>query len=1079
MPVDDDDDLKFDRASLDRFKQLCLQLCTRQSTSSGQEHKVDDDQARLDALCAILDEYQDQAFLLDKDLTELVAPVVACLPHSHDTAVLDNSQTRQLFALLYHLTKVRGHKVISQFLPHEATDLLALVNIFKKSDLAALTWQTRFGLLLWLSVAVRVPFSLTTATVDDAFVTSIADAYLGASGKERDGAIALLTAYYTRQDANLEQLVQACEHALNTSASTQDAARAASYLAALVDALQSVKADKVLPHWPRLYNMIATSRDLLVSARVQSHKLWIKLTGRLGLLALVAQHGHHDVPPEVEVILQDLLEALAAADTVVRWSAAKYIARISVAVPKEMAEEIAEAVMGCLDTSLRSLDRPERGSQGACFALGELGRRSQLSAAVIETALPLILEALVLDHKRGMQSVGSGLRDAAAYVIWAISRTTPATALSPKSLDKLAQTLVCVACFDREVQVRRAASAAFQECAGRWQDHLPNGIDTLRKIDFITVGVQSRAFLEAAPAVAVHVSYRMAIIEFLLSRSLSHYDPEIRALAAGCLGRLATLDVDELGPELVDEMVPLQTKDSSRLHGQLLALASLSAVLKQLPAAEPKVKAVFSSVCELASVSRVHRSSPLLVATLQTLQNSCTAASLAQYSSWRSLVDKAKATTDSGVHQAAADFWAVASRVCACEKDVTSFLDDLQSKQPARQRLAALCLGSIHAETNLQLRVFDELASFVQDKSPKPWRLIESRRDALKSLADISVKHIIDLDAARLEQAFAIIQSGLRDYTSDQRGDVGSWVRIAALDALPNLVVTASYHDRLNQDELDFVVAGALKQAVEPLDNVREAAVRCLATVARNVTDGLDVRLAGRSCLQELSLSREWARSQRLVSDHLLALMIERKYSLALLEGTVLATAHHTGTSPLFDFVTSLPCGQEDVVAGQYTLLAFVTDLTTLLRKNVSSNRFFVNAASLVDSLFEGGAMSMLNEEDTAVRASLMKLLDALSVGVHKIKSELRLKAVASAAIAMTSVICTRRRALGIVRAMLSHSSLNVREHCFDELSSHLVTLCSPDEIERVDGSLALHADVVSDGKDASALMAEIERLLG
>lgn len=76
------------------------------------------------------------------------------------------------------------------------------------------------------------------------------------------------------------------------------------------------------------------------------------------------------------------------------------------------------------------------------------------------------------------------------------------------------------------------------------------------------------------------------------------------------------------------------------------------------------------------------------------------------------------------------------------------------------------------------------------------------------------------------------LQSGLEDYTIDQRGDIGSWIRIACIRGLatfseilfsnasniPNFeeyLPAAKYHD---------AVGGILKQGVERLDNVRSEA---------------------------------------------------------------------------------------------------------------------------------------------------------------------------------------------------------------------------------------------------------------
>jgi hypothetical protein len=78
---------------------------------------------------------------------------------------------------------------------------------------------------------------------------------------------------------------------------------------------------------------------------------------------------------------------------------------------------------------------------------------------------------------------------------------------------EIATSLISVACFDREVGVRRAASAAFQEGVGRLvsdvlsyssqQGLYPEGIDVLGKTDFYSVSVRRIAFSNAATGVAV------------------------------------------------------------------------------------------------------------------------------------------------------------------------------------------------------------------------------------------------------------------------------------------------------------------------------------------------------------------------------------------------------------------------------------------------------------------------------------------------------------------------------------------------------------------------------------------------
>lgn len=73
---------------------------------------------------------------------------------------------------------------------------------------------------------------------------------------------------------------------------------------------------------------------------------------------------------------------------------------------------------------------------------------------------------MLFDIRKGAHSIGSNVRDAASYVLWSLARAQGVSALQPHALE-LARKLVIVSLFDREVHIRRAASAAFQEYVGR------------------------------------------------------------------------------------------------------------------------------------------------------------------------------------------------------------------------------------------------------------------------------------------------------------------------------------------------------------------------------------------------------------------------------------------------------------------------------------------------------------------------------------------------------------------------------------------------------------------------------------
>jgi hypothetical protein len=69
-------------------------------------------------------------------------------------------------------------------------------------------------------------------------------------------------------------------------------------------------------------------------------------------------------------------------------------------------------------------------------------------------------KALLYEENKGSYSGGANVRDSACYVAWAFSRAYDAEIMSEYVLD-LAKHLLIVALYDREVNCRRAASAAF------------------------------------------------------------------------------------------------------------------------------------------------------------------------------------------------------------------------------------------------------------------------------------------------------------------------------------------------------------------------------------------------------------------------------------------------------------------------------------------------------------------------------------------------------------------------------------------------------------------------------------------
>lgn len=190
---------------------------------------------------------------------------------------------------------------------------------------------------------------------------------------------------------------------------------------------------------------------------------------------------------------------------------------------------------------------------GACLALAELARRGLLLPERLEAVVPKIIDALKFDVQKGAHSVGSNVRDSACYVCWAFARAYSPDIMKPY-VNTLASALLKVAVFDREVNCRRAAAAAFQENVGR-QGNFPHGIDILTKADYFSLCNRNTAYLDIAPFVAKFEEYGIALIDELLTRKTVHWDKNVRELSAQSLALIVLNNVSYTMNTVIPQLV--------------------------------------------------------------------------------------------------------------------------------------------------------------------------------------------------------------------------------------------------------------------------------------------------------------------------------------------------------------------------------------------------------------------------------------------------------------------------------------------------------------------------------------------
>lgn len=116
-------------------------------------------------------------------------------------------------------------------------------------------------------------------------------------------------------------------------------------------------------------------------------------------------------------------------------------------------------------------------------------------------------------------------------------------------------------------------------------------------------------------------------------------------------------------------------------------------------------------------------------------------------------------------------------------------------------------------------------------------------------------------------ELFDALLDGLEDYTLDERGDVGSWVRMACIRGLTNFAEVLFSNAATLPDFAEYLpavkyhaaVSGILRQGVERLDNVRyiagEHIARLLVLPLPTVADSSQWRIEGETLMKDLFLT--------------------------------------------------------------------------------------------------------------------------------------------------------------------------------------------------------------------------------
>ncbi|XP_029584977.1 tubulin-specific chaperone D isoform X2 [Salmo trutta] len=866
-------------------------------------------ESAIERFLVIMDRYQEQPHLLDPHLEWMLNLLLELIRSEQSPPLLVHLG----FKFLYIISKVRGYKIFMQLFPHEVADVQPVLDLLCRQDPKdPETWETRYMLLLWLSMTCLIPFDLSRL---DGHLTSdpsqtrepimdrilaIAKSYLMVSDKSRDAASVLVSKFVTRPDVKLKRLGDFLDWSLTTISQASDQTMGGTVI--LDGALQSLaqlfkhgKRDDFLQYAPVVLQCLDQCH-VAESSQAMLRKLGVKLIQRLGLTFLKprlakwryqrgsrslaanlslsqsgstveavspdmetqSQEEDYDIPEEVENVIEQLLGGLKDKETIVRWSAAKGIGRVTGRLPKELADEVVGSVLDCF-----SFQETDNAWHGGCLALAELGRRGLLVPSRLPDVVPLILKALVYDEKRGACSVGSNVRDAACYVCWAFARAYEPTELKP-FVTQIACALVITAVFDRNINCRRAASAAFQENVGR-QGTFPYGIDIVVAADYFAVGNLNNCYLAISVYIASFPEYTRPMIDHLVAMKINHWDGVIRQLATKALHNLTPQAPDYMATTVMPQLLPIALGiDLHSRHGAILASAEISHALFKLANQNNRpVTELISSDC-VDGLKSIHQrlfdrkqyrgfGGELMRPAVSSLIENMSLSKMPfkddpVITGWQWLIDDTLKSLHlispgprDGIKEAA-----VSALAALCEQYyqpqpgmadpqmqevlVSQYIAGLKSTEVLTRCGSALALGSL-PRFMIHGKLHQILSGLQQSCSQREVCFTEARRDAAKAMAQVCVTAGVSAQGSsdsvvcegNVSAVYRALLDCMTDYTLDSRGDVGAWVREAAMTSLMEmtLCVVGTAPQLLSPDLVNGMMCSLAQQSAEKIDRYR------------------------------------------------------------------------------------------------------------------------------------------------------------------------------------------------------------------------------------------------------------------
>ncbi|NXX31393.1 TBCD protein, partial [Nicator chloris] len=541
----------------------------------------------------------------------------------------------------------------------------------------------------------------------------------------------------------------------------------------------------------------------------------------------------------------------------------------------------------------------------------------------------------------------------------------------------------------------------------------PHGIDILTAADYFAVGNRVNCYLTISVYIAGFPEYTQPMIDHLVNMKINHWDSVIRELSTKALHNITPRAPEYMANVVLPRLLPLSVgSDLHTRHGAILACAEITHALCKLAQENNRSVTYYFNEKSLEGLKQIHQEvcsqhkSGYLSCCQTYFLTVCTLIEKLSLSKmpfrgdpiiggWQWLINDSlrHLTLVSSAARQHIKESAVSALAALCEEFyinqrgeadpalqdelVTQYVSELQNTEEMIRCGFSRALGALPRfllKGRLQ-QVLEGLKR-VTTISPEDVSFAEARRDALIAIAKVCQTVGVKGDGSQQEyvcrdnvdQIYATLLTGVTDYTTDSRGDVGGWVREAAMTSLMEvtLLLVQNEAELINANICKQIMCWLAQQSAEKIDKFRAHAGSVFLTLLHfdhppvpHIPHREELeRIFPRSEKETLNwnaASEAFPRITQLLG--LPAYQYHVLLGLSVSVGGLTETTLRYSAQSLFDYM-------KKIQSEPRALGSFCETLLKVFEDNLRNDRVSVPLLTMLDQMLANGCFDMFTEQE-------------------------------------------------------------------------------------------------------------------